>query len=164
MEGGLKMVNINAFMNAFKLTWIRRIISSDGCWISFLTQGIDVQKLVTCGKHYVEKMSKSIKNEFWKHTLNAFSLFIEHQKFDKEDICNLPLFYNHNINIGNESIFWKSWYEKGICCIYNILQYNGQFYTPEELGKIYDININHLLYLGMKKAVTTFFQNVCFNP
>jgi hypothetical protein len=55
MEGGLRMVNINVFMNALKLTWIR-IISSDGCWISILTQGIDVQKLVTYGKHYVEKM------------------------------------------------------------------------------------------------------------
>jgi hypothetical protein len=34
-----------------------------------------------------------------------------------------------------------------------MLQDNGQFYSQEELSKIYHININHVLYLGIKNCL-----------
>jgi hypothetical protein len=43
----------------------------NGYWIRIITQRIDV----TFDKHNVMKMSRSIINEFWIHTLNFFSSF-----------------------------------------------------------------------------------------
>ncbi len=36
LEGGLRMVNLSAFVKSSKLTWIRRIITNDGKWINIL--------------------------------------------------------------------------------------------------------------------------------
>ena len=35
-EGGLKMVNLAAFIEALKLTWIRRLLQSDSKWQDFI--------------------------------------------------------------------------------------------------------------------------------
>ena len=41
-EGGLKMINISAFIAALKLTWIRRMILNKGKWIDIVNLYIDI--------------------------------------------------------------------------------------------------------------------------
>ena len=48
LEGGLKMVNLNAFIDALKLTWIRRIFNTDSIWQDFIKLHIECQKLLGC--------------------------------------------------------------------------------------------------------------------
>ena len=35
-QGGLKMINLKAFMNSMKITWLRRIIVTDSPWQSVI--------------------------------------------------------------------------------------------------------------------------------
>ena len=37
MEGGLKMINLKAFINGLKATWIRRLVLKENKWSKFIT-------------------------------------------------------------------------------------------------------------------------------
>lgn len=62
---------------------------------------------------------KNSKDEFWKN------LFYEWQKIVKEKPTSIssenslistlmPIWYNSNIKINNQSVFFEDWYENGI--------------------------------------------------
>jgi hypothetical protein len=66
-DGGLDMIDLNAFISALKTTWIRRIITSNGKWLDIVSKLIDINKLLNCGSHhYPEIIAKSCKNLFGK--------------------------------------------------------------------------------------------------
>jgi hypothetical protein len=50
-EGGLKMVNLGAFIDILKLFWIRRLLFSNK-EIEHLIPKLDMQKLINCGTEY----------------------------------------------------------------------------------------------------------------
>ena len=54
-EGGLKMINLNAFIKALKTTWIRRILLSDSKWQEFIKEYVDLDKMVSCNIEYVRQ-------------------------------------------------------------------------------------------------------------
>ena len=60
-EGGLKMVNLAAFIEALKLTWIRRLLQSDSKWQDFIKFFIKSDKLVGCSTEYIKKELINIK-------------------------------------------------------------------------------------------------------
>ena len=79
-EGGLKMINIKAFIDALKLTWLRRLITYDSIWQHFIKSYIDLNKLMCCHLNYIEhckkkKYQKSILGGCLKciHNKNHFS-------------------------------------------------------------------------------------------
>ena len=89
-RGGLKMININAFMAALKVTWIRRLILNDGKWADI----IDIPlKKMDFGGSYILELMKTISNPFWIDVLKALYtsttaykseiliLFSKHQSF-----------------------------------------------------------------------------------
>ena len=76
-EGGLKMVNFAAFIEALKLTWIRRLLRSDSKWQDFIKFFIKSDKLVGCSIEYIKKELKNIKNPFW---LDVFQSLINYNE------------------------------------------------------------------------------------
>ena len=58
------MVNLAAFIEALKLTWIRRLLQSDSKWQDFIKLFIKSDKLVGCSTEYIKKESINIKNLF----------------------------------------------------------------------------------------------------
>ena len=57
-EGGLNMMNIKAFIDALKLTWLRRLITYDSKWQHFIKSYIDLNKLMGCPLNYIEHCKK----------------------------------------------------------------------------------------------------------
>ena len=45
-EGGLKTINVKAFIYALKTTWIRRLITTDSKWQYFIRVNIEMDKLL----------------------------------------------------------------------------------------------------------------------
>ena len=70
-RGGLKMININAFIAALKVTWIRRLILNDGKWAN-ITQ-ISLKELVDFGDAYISNKMKTISNPFWLDVLSHYT-------------------------------------------------------------------------------------------
>ena len=47
-EGGLKMINIEAFSYALKATWIRRLITDNCKWQDYILKYVDLEKNDCC--------------------------------------------------------------------------------------------------------------------
>lgn len=159
-EGGLKMVNIQAFSYALKATWIRRLITSNCKWQTFISSSINLEKMYSLDAHYIEEQMKKIKNNFWKDVLYSFIKINEKIEVTQENICEIPIFCNNDICIDKKCIFFKDWYNKGIRFINDFVNENGEFYSQQELTEKYNISINFLHYQGMKRALKMFLKKL----
>lgn len=84
-DGGLKMLDVYKFVNALKITWIRRLITSyDRSWQQFISKYVNFSELFCFGKVYVQSLLKTMKNQFWKDVLTAFYNFMDTVKIDTE--------------------------------------------------------------------------------
>ena len=68
------MVNIAAFMEAVKLTWIRRLLTVDCKWQIFIKQYLQVEQLTGCNTKYLEKVILQLPNRFWKDFQSLISI------------------------------------------------------------------------------------------
>jgi len=91
-EGGVRMINLKAFMDSINNYWIRICIQDIAKWINLINQYFNITKLVLSGKHYVDKLILKIDNPFWRDILSSFSHFLESSKVTSfNTIMNEPL-------------------------------------------------------------------------
>ena len=58
------MINLKAFMNSsMKLSWLRRIITSDSPWQSIIKNTINFKELLSFGKNYIDSLLPKIKKQ-----------------------------------------------------------------------------------------------------
>ena len=64
--GGLRMININTFIKALHVLWLKRIIiqSENASWFS--VSNIDFEKLLSFGPEYIKTAVTNIVNPFWR--------------------------------------------------------------------------------------------------
>ena len=155
-EGGLKMINLSAFIKALKSTWLRRILSSDSKWLEILKVYLDVEKLMTCNTELIKEKSNTINNQFWKDVLKSVIDIDMKTVVTEEFILKSSLFYNRNIMINGKPIFYKNWYEKGLRFVNDLIKVDGKFYKQEEINDIFGISLNFLQYLGIINSVKGF--------
>ena len=166
-EGGLKMINVKAFMDALKTTWIRRLIGTDSKCQYFIRVNIEMDKLLACGLKYVNEKMKHIHNNFWKDVLQAFINIDKKREINERSVLKTPIFYNENtcIKIGNSYIFYSAWFKKGVRFINDLVKDNGEFFTQGEFTDNTGIQTNSLQYHGIIRAIKTYLKefkiNVC---
>ena len=161
-EGGLKMVNLQAFIEALKLTWIRRLLNTDRKWQDFIKLDLEVEKLVGCNTEYIKKKINKMKNNFWIDVLKGFIKFNEKNIMDEETILKTPIFNNQNIQINGKDIYYDKWFQKGIRFINDLLNENGDFLKYEECSEILGIQTNYLQYSGTVQSIKAYlrFRNI----
>ena len=73
--GGLRMVQLPAFIKALKISWIRRIIKphENNEWFDFST--VNFSKLLSMGTQYAERLTETLINPFWKDLMKHWSDF-----------------------------------------------------------------------------------------
>ena len=69
------MVNLQAFIEALKLTWIRRLLNTDRKWQDFIKLELDVEKLLSCNTEYLVENIKKMNNSFWINVLKSIIKF-----------------------------------------------------------------------------------------
>ena len=109
--GGCRMIQIESFIKALKLTWVRRIIKSESQWKNLfleLTKS-DPILFLQAGIDYYKKCENSTKNLFWKEVLKTLIDFVSEFKTNNiAGILSTPIWYNPSIKIGNKSVFYKN--------------------------------------------------------
>ena len=66
------MINLKAFSQALKITWLRRLLQKESKWQFFIKREVIVERLFSCGSNYTKTMFQKLKNVFWKDVLSAF--------------------------------------------------------------------------------------------
>ena len=126
--GRLKLINIRAFMEALKLMLVRRLLTVDCKWQVFIKQYLQVEQLTGCNTKYLEKVILQLPNQFWKDVLQSLININKKVTFTEEDILKSPIYYNNNIKIGGLDIYYRSWFNKGIKYVNDLVNENGDFY------------------------------------
>lgn len=128
--GGIQMIDLGCYIKALKSTWIRKIINdNDFKWLMLLKKMINTDKLINTGSSNLEIEDLHTENQFWKDTFSAYQEFQDNLEINdwNEYVCQ-PLWYNNNFRIDKQTIFYKSWYEKGLTHVIDLLDENGIFF------------------------------------
>jgi hypothetical protein len=65
--GGLKMINVTKYLKSLKISWMKRLLTSNNSWTTLVKQNTaqDLFCLGASTKH-------TIQNTFWKCVFNAW--------------------------------------------------------------------------------------------
>ena len=160
LDGGLRMTNIYNFINALKLTWIRRfynVHTNVSPWANLAKLLIgSVEKLVMLGSNYSTKIARETKNKFWHETLKSWSNFVAKLSVSRNppDVLGFPIWYN--MEISNTNLFCPNWYNRGVALVGDLFNGNGKLLTENEIKLSYGIKTNFLEYQRVIKCVQVY--------
>ena len=161
LQGGLNMINLNAFIISLKTTWIRRLILNDGNWSNVIKEKINLKNITVYGEEYIQMLGNKINNKFWKDVLISYSKFIEVNKPKTiHDFLQCPIFYNKNITVDNKYVFNKNWDDKNILFINDLVTQNGNLYSLQEFEEIYNTKTNFLTYHNLITAINKYRNKI----
>ena len=123
--GGLKMVNINHFITALKISCIRRLqTTTNQPWATLFTDTIgNKTNLIEYGPDYLKTLKT--KNPFWKSTFQAYTEYCKKNKpSNMEHKLQSPIWYNPEISI--ETLHQPIWFNKGISKVGDIVDVNHE--------------------------------------
>ena len=149
IDGGLKIINIGAFMTALKTTWIRRLITDNNKWIKIISLYIDSEKLYSCGQEYCTNEIKNIHNKFWQDVLKShIEVITKNEPTGHTAFLSSAIYYNENIKITNKSFFFPNCFKSGIKFINDVTKKDGKLMTYQEASDCLDIKLKYLQYLS----------------
>ena len=101
-------------MDAMKLTWIRKLKTTNHRWKQIECQMYqDRDNINMYGPSIYSKEVHG--NRFWEDTFKVYELFQYKVKPESsEEALAELLFLIRNINVGKKCILFKSWLEKGV--------------------------------------------------
>lgn len=157
-DGGLKMIEINNYIQSLKSSWIRRLINSPNSkWNILLNKSINTDIVLKTGPDFISCiLTNLVRNSFWKDTFIAFKNIQDRMKLlTWHEFITQPIWYNKNITMGGKSIFFIDWFNKNIVYINDLLDENGSFLSLQDLQSKFDVKSNFLTYLGLQKSILT---------
>ena len=157
--GGLRMVNVSAFITSLKVTWLRRLVifpESDN-WSSLSM--VNLNKIFSFGDRYAKTVIKDLHNPFWKHILESWVLYMHSFKTDNlVRIIYSPLWGNSKISV-NANFIINEWFNKGIRNIMDLIDENGLFYNFQNLQQRYNIHGTYLYYLHLLQNIPRLWRD-----
>ena len=168
-DGGLNMIHVSAFIKKLKLSWVRDFLFKDKSW-KYIQKSIDKNKLFNCGPEYAIQKSKLISNCFWRDILQIWGDFCEKVEFESKCVALTPIFFNKNIRVNNKCIYFKSWADKQIFYVNDIIDTNGNFYSYNEFQEIFDVGTNFIDYYSVVSSIKQWLRtsgktnNLCKLP
>ena len=161
LDGGLRMININCFIKALKMSWIRQIyIKLEAPWSQLATHIIgQLDKIVFLGSEWSLQTTQNTSNNFWKDVLLAWSdtlLILISSASYQSKMC-VPLWSNPEFVLPDLDI--SRMYKNGVLCPPDLVNNNCHIMSWDELARYYHSSLDflsyHRLYLCLKKYIQT---------
>ena len=157
-KGGLNMINLIPFINSLKISWIRRLITSNSSWTTFINAKLKLVKIdiFSAGPCIWEHLKK-VCNPFWRDVLEAYTTFVKFNlnSLKNEDVLCQPLWFNPKLKFK----FIKNWYDKGIRSINDIVDHNGNILSFENLKITYGIAGTFIEYSALINSIPRNWKN-----
>ena len=154
---GLKMLDLEIMDKALKVAWIERLKThSSASWKIIPELGVKQYGGLT----FLIKCQYDIKLLFLDNLPNFYHTLLAYlqdlNSITTADVDNVPdkiIWNNQNIVINGKSIFYSSWFNKGIISICSLMTKNNQFLSPPELRQKFILEIPFTLYYGLVSAI-----------
>ena len=164
-SGGLKMIDVQCFLSALKITWLKRILLCNGKITELLlSEYPQIQQLNFRGSEFINTLLKIIKNPFWIDVLvHLKKLYYKCTPSTLNDFASERFHLNNHVTIGGKCIFFKKWIDNGIYCIGHLLN-EGDFISFEQFNIKYPrIRVNFLTYEGIIRALKHYKNRLDIN-
>ena len=146
-KGGLGMISIESFDKALKLTWLRRMLTSESKWKKIIfCMYPKLNEITLYGDCFIKSLCKVIDNLFWENVLTYLYEF--HSKIvvlTFQEFKATCFQFNSNFKIGNSVINNPLLARSNIFFVYQLMEGN-EFLTHEAFKEKYDIEINYLTF------------------
>jgi hypothetical protein len=151
-KGGLGLPNLEIFEMSLKVTWLRKLTTTEHKWKNVLIQCFPC--ILDLTNYGPEITSRYRGNAFWKDVFSAYkNLFAKVHPKNAQEMLTEPITFNENVKTGNRTVKNNQLHEKGIFKIGQFFDENGRLLSHREFSRKYDININFLAYHGWRLAV-----------
>ncbi len=162
-SGGVKMPDVESHINALKINWIRRVAQGNKKWLTLfkLCVNMEINDVCCMGLSKFDAMKKNIKNEFWYDVLFSWSSLISivnNDDLDFNRIAKQYLWWNDKIKVGNKSVKYANWEERGVRFVNDLLNDNGTFMSKDEFEGLYNVRTNTVQYYGIIRAIKSNFN------
>ena len=156
-HGGLKMVKVDPFIDALKISWIRRLITSNSKWVYLLYHNYpNMKEFQVFGIDFIKKELRTIDNKFWYETFLAWTKLVNKLKpLSIDEFLKQPIWYNNLLKVGGKCIYFKKWIKKGIFFINDLYDVEGNLYNFEYFKNTLGIQTNFIETQGLLDAVRT---------
>ena len=153
-DGGLKLINLNAFNKSVKMTWIKRLLTTSGSWQYLFEEHICKQKKIIweLDNKALHRLKLGIKNLFWKNVIESW----EHYKLtmpDDVDPRTLPIQVLVNDNPVNMDNVVKILQDCGVLYINDLIMENSGFYGYMDFKQKYKLHINFLDFYSLMHSI-----------
>ena len=156
-QGGLRLVDVEAFYQSLKMTWIGRMYTNvDSAWRKIVQARLGKLELGDFIK------SSLCKNDIMQLKIPMYykNVFIQYQTYNYKPLDNVNnirkemLWCNRSIRIGGKTVYIDSLYQKGIKIIDDIVKKNGTLMSLDELKSKYPgVKINFLTYEALLRGI-----------
>ena len=147
-SGGLNVPNIFSYNKSLKIAWIKRYLDTNN---KSIWKNILQEQLAAIGENLIFETNTS-KNDLCKICKNDKFLIdiinswynVKKEYNEKNNINNKHIiWHNSDIKIGNKTIFYPTWLDKGIKYIEHLFDFRTKtFYTFNDFKHIYNIETN----------------------
>ena len=143
---GLKMVDVKAFNDSMKLTWLKRLVISNADWTLIAHMQLpSAAQLLTYGKEKLMLIRNQISNPFYKDMIHALIRFSKQYQPSDEEILSETIWFSDHTGFPKGIV--KHWDKKGLRFICDLFCPNtGQLYTREEIREHFHIEMTFLCY------------------
>ena len=129
------------------LSWIGRLLDgSDANWKTipnyYLNRYGGLTFLLNC--NYDTKCVDSSFTLLYEELQEYFQELVN--MYDGDQRRKFVLWNNREIKIEAKTLFWKTWFEKGIYLVQDLLNEAGKFLSLQEFQDKFDLEINFLQY------------------
>ena len=157
-EGGIGIPNVFNYINALKMTWIKRLVTTQHKWKNIIMTSCPfVNGIESFGASFPQENM----NNFWNDVFSSYSKFGCKLKIDETtDFLSEPIFYNANIKYDNKVLFVQDWFTNGVSKIGDLVDNNGNFLTFDAFCQKFNLNnIHFLLYFGVLNSIRSYMRS-----
>ena len=161
-NGGLKMVNVKAYLSALKITWLKRILSSDGKITKILYDLCpSVRVIKDRGGEFANCLMHKMPNSYW------FDVFKHYKKMVDsctprtiEELLDECIHYNRNICIANKVFYNKNWIDNGIIYVGQLFAKDNFVSYTEFKAKFPNAKVHFIMFEGLIKSIKVYIKKL----
>ena len=156
-NGGLNMIDFTLMNKALKSIWIKRLhLSENSSWTVIPNEATlhlgGLTFLSTCNCNSKDLNIKELPL-FYERMLQYWFEFKNVQNNKMPCTKKTIIWNNQDIKIDNKTIFFRTWFDKGVYTLKDLLDPNLDFLSYEEFKLRYQLHTNFLTYFGLINAI-----------
>ena len=161
--GGLQMIDVKAFVQSLKLTWLKRLRESKAPWVILAENELPcVENIPQFGSKKLLRVRSKINNPFWQDVLEAYSRFSIDFKPDDIGILNESLWFSDHSKFSCTVV--KNWNEKGLRFIADLIdEQTGRIMTREAVQDRFGIRMTILCYSSLVRSLPECVKHQSFD-